>query len=520
MIATIAIIFSKLLGALYVIPFYRIIGEQGGALYGYAYNIYNIFLIISSAGIPLAISKLTSEYEAKEEKNKKMAMFTLAKHVIIIFSIISFLICFIGAKPIAMLIIGNLEGGNTVNDVVFAIRCVSVALLIVPLLSISRGYLQGHKFISSSSFSQVIEQIVRIIIVLVGSLIAVKVLGLPIKYAVGISVLGAFFGALAGYFYLLVKMRNVETMDIKTYKNITKKEKKEIFFKILNYSIPFIIVSIASSLYNTTDMILMMRTLDNLGNFTAQEIETISSVFTVWGNKLVTIVTSVATGLTVSLIPSIVSAYVVKDTKKVNKYFNKALQVLLFIITPITIFISIFGNEVWNIFYTTNAHGPIIFKYLIIVAILDSAYLIICSTLQGLYKTKLVYVSVILGLGINLLLDVPFMYLFNYLGIYPYYGAITATVIGYIISLGIPLIVLHKTENVEYKDTFKKIPKLIVSLMLFITICLLYKNFIPNFGNGFILNCLYLAIIGIVSVAIYIIINYKLLKDLLFTKEK
>ena len=55
-IATIAIIISKVLGVLYVIPFYKIIGEQGGALYGYAYNIYNIFLIISSAGIPLAIS--------------------------------------------------------------------------------------------------------------------------------------------------------------------------------------------------------------------------------------------------------------------------------------------------------------------------------------------------------------------------------------------------------------------------------------------------------------------------------
>ena len=54
-IATIAIIISKVLGVLYVIPFYKIIGEQGGALYGYAYNIYNIFLIISSAGIPLAI---------------------------------------------------------------------------------------------------------------------------------------------------------------------------------------------------------------------------------------------------------------------------------------------------------------------------------------------------------------------------------------------------------------------------------------------------------------------------------
>ena len=61
-IATFCIILTKIIGILYVIPFYKIIGEQGGTLYGYAYNIYNVFLIISSAGIPLAISKLTSEY--------------------------------------------------------------------------------------------------------------------------------------------------------------------------------------------------------------------------------------------------------------------------------------------------------------------------------------------------------------------------------------------------------------------------------------------------------------------------
>ena len=61
-IATLGIVISKILGIIYVIPFYAIIGDQGGALYGYAYNIYSIFLGISQAGLPLAMSKLISEY--------------------------------------------------------------------------------------------------------------------------------------------------------------------------------------------------------------------------------------------------------------------------------------------------------------------------------------------------------------------------------------------------------------------------------------------------------------------------
>ena len=92
-IATLCIIISKVLGIIYVIPFYKIIGEQGGTLYGYAYNIYNMFLIISSAGIPLAISKLTSEYNTLGMNDKKTRMYHLATKAIMIFSILSFLIC-------------------------------------------------------------------------------------------------------------------------------------------------------------------------------------------------------------------------------------------------------------------------------------------------------------------------------------------------------------------------------------------------------------------------------------------
>ena len=89
-IATACIFLSKILGILYVIPFYRIIGQQGGALYGYAYNIYNLFLMISSVGIPFAICKLTSEYSALGQDDKKIRMYRLATIAVLAFSVISF----------------------------------------------------------------------------------------------------------------------------------------------------------------------------------------------------------------------------------------------------------------------------------------------------------------------------------------------------------------------------------------------------------------------------------------------
>ena len=64
LVSTIALIMVKIIGVIYVIPFNAMIGSKGGALYGYGYNIYALFLSISSAGFPFAVSKLTSEFIA------------------------------------------------------------------------------------------------------------------------------------------------------------------------------------------------------------------------------------------------------------------------------------------------------------------------------------------------------------------------------------------------------------------------------------------------------------------------
>ena len=126
-IATLCIFLSKILGLLYVIPFYAIIGEQAGALYSYAYIIYAIFLSISTAGIPTAISKLTSEYETLDMKEAKTRMFYISIKFINYLSIVVFLLLMIFAPVIAKFIIGDATGGNTIDDVSLVIRSISFA---------------------------------------------------------------------------------------------------------------------------------------------------------------------------------------------------------------------------------------------------------------------------------------------------------------------------------------------------------------------------------------------------------
>ena len=179
-ISTLGIVISKILGIIYVIPFHAIVKEQGGALYGYAYSIYGLFLNLSTAGIPLAISKITSEYSALNQNYLKEKSYKISKYLMCGLGILGFIILMLFASTIADIFIGDIKGGNTKEDVAFVIRVISTALLIVPILSVTRGYLQGHKYITPPSVSQVIEQFVRVLIIVIGSFLCLKVFNLSL----------------------------------------------------------------------------------------------------------------------------------------------------------------------------------------------------------------------------------------------------------------------------------------------------------------------------------------------------
>ena len=103
MIATLSIILVKFLGMLYVIPFYATVGVLGSALYAYAYNIYIIFLDISSAGLPTAISKIINEYNTLGKMDAKMRAYNIGKKIITLVSVAVFIVLFVFASSLSKL---------------------------------------------------------------------------------------------------------------------------------------------------------------------------------------------------------------------------------------------------------------------------------------------------------------------------------------------------------------------------------------------------------------------------------
>lgn len=507
-IATVGIIIVKVIGLLYVIPFNAIIGEQGGALYGYAYNIYQLFLSISSAGFPFAISKLTSEYGALGYDKAVHDTYKISIRIISIISLIIFIILFLFAPQIGKLILGNSTGGNTYSDIAFVIRMVSFAILVIPFLSVTRGFLQGHKYISPTSISQIIEQVIRVIVILGGSYLALRVFNTDMKTAVGIAVSGAFFGGIFAYLYLKIKIKKAKLLSKNDKKDKKEIAKKEIVKKIFTYSIPFIVISLIYNLYNTTDMILVSRTMNDILHINSNITESVVSIFTTWGVKLNNIVLAVITGLTTSLIPNIVSSYTKKDMKDVDNKFNKALQYVLLIIVPATLFLSFLSEPVWRLFYGNSEYGPLVYKVYVLSALFGGLYSVVVNTLQGLSKYKLVIITVLIGLFINVVLDVPLMLLTHHLGYPVSDGAIYAGILGYSTSIIISLVVLHKKYKFSFSDTRKRLPNYVISWLVFEMVIILMKLVVPTNLDGRLIQIPILMLFGVVSFGIYLVINY------------
>ena len=509
-IATFAIIFIKILGMLYVIPFYAVVGIQGSALYAYAYGIYNMFLDISTIGLPIAMSKITNEYHTLKKMDAKKRAYDIAINIMRFASIAVFILLFLFAKPIAMLIIGNLTGGNTIENVTTAIRFVSLAILVIPYLSVTKGYLQGHNIINIPSAGNIIEQVVRIIVVLGGSFIAIKVLNKSADVGVNIALLGAFVGGIASYAYIKIKMKkNKKQLSLTDDNKPDRITNKTIRKKLISYAVPFIIINAVSSLYGFIDLLLVLRTMEGLGMDTIT-VEFIATSISTWAGKLNMIVTSIAMGMSVSLIPSIVESFTLKKWPDVNKKINSALKMILFISLPMAIGISMLAPSIWSVFYGHSDVGATILSVSIFTAVALNMYMVTSSIIQGLNKFKTVYIASISGFVINGLLDVPLMLLFNKIGLQPYLGALAATIIGFLISSNIALGGIKKEHKMDYKDTITTLLKMLVPLGAMIVAVLLLNIFIPvNLDDK--LSCiLFIISNALVGGSLYFVISWKM----------
>lgn len=194
-ILAVGIMVVKVIGMFYKIPLLNIIGEQGSADFGNAYNIYAVLLTISTAGLPVAVSKLVSEANATGRQNQVRRVFRLSLALFLTLGVLSFLIMSFGSAQLAGLM----------NDDQAApgIRALAPAVICVGCLSAFRGYAQGHGNMTPTAVSQIIEALCKLVVGLGLAYWLVKA-GADQSHAAAGAITGVTVGTIVALAYMLL----------------------------------------------------------------------------------------------------------------------------------------------------------------------------------------------------------------------------------------------------------------------------------------------------------------------------
>ncbi len=482
-----AIVTSKVLGVLYNIPFYSLIGNAGDFIYSIAYQIYALFLDISTSGIPTAISIVIGHYNSLKKYKTKEIAYSLGLKAILTISIISFLFMEIGAEAIARFYLSSMKEGATVADVAGGIRVIAFCILIVPVLSIRRGYLQGHKFFEVSSFSQIIEQFIRIIVALIGSYIIIRLVRMNVKYGVYIALLGATIGALAAFIYIDINIRNNSKAFPKGENDEKTDSTRQIALKIFSYCATITLVSIVSSVYNIIDTKLMLEGLRKVG-YSDIDNQHISSLISSWVPKMTEVMGALAMAMTSSIAPHIADSYARKDLKDVKDKINKGISILMMITIPLMIGMFVFSDPYFRVFYGYDKYGPSLFRVNVIFNLIVCYTMVLSMTLQSLNQgRKVVYVT-IFSIIINTAGDLPFIYLLDYLGLPAHIGAGISSIVAELIKLALLLKYIHSTIDIDYRQSLNVLLKELLPLLAMSAVIIILRLLWPPVENRILLT--------------------------------
>lgn len=470
-----AALISKLLGALYRIPYQNITGDVGLAVYNKVYPLYSMLLILATAGFPIAVSKIVSERIASGDKAGAKRVFMISMYILSATGLLFFLLLFFGSDFIA-----KLMGNPELN---IAIKSVSFALLIVPPMAAIRGYYQGHQYMTPTAYSQVFEQLIRVTTILVLSYWFMQN-GYGVYFAGAGAVFGATTGGITALITLLFYWKKVQLQadDIRVGPNeITLQQDLEstwvIIKRILYYSIPIAIGSLVIPLFGVVDSF----TVSNIISYTATKSEYLFGVYIkgqslvnyaeYWfgiytrGQPLVQFSAFFATALFIALVPSISEAHAKKNHDLISKRSELALRLTLLIGLPASIGLAVLAEPVNIMLYKDNT-GTSALMILAFTTIFSTLFVTSSGILQGVGKAMVPAKNLLIGVVVKIILNIALIYLFHI------NGAALSTVLTYSLVTTLNLIDLNRFVGIKLGFTKFFLKPISASIIMGVTVYL------------------------------------------------
>ena len=386
-ILTAGVIIMKILGALYKMPIGNIIGDDGYSMFLATYNVYNVFLTLSTAGLPIALARLVSEANAEGRPNQIRRTFSIAWWTFFWVGLFCSLIMAIFPRQIAGGILHN-------PDAALSIRVMSPSVLLVCLVSAYRGYCQGFGDMIPTTIGQVLEVLVKFAVGLaVAWLLMRGGHGKPMGSA------GAIFGVTAGSAAALLYMWLHKRRKYHEEAGATDEPSPDrvILRRFLSIGIPIALGSSVLALLNLVDSSLCMGRLQDAARFSYQEAKELYGVYGK-AQTIFNLPAAIITPLTISVVPAVTAAIVRHEDDQATKISEDSMRIAVVLSLPMGVGLAVLARPIMNlIFPGSRPVGADLLALLGVASIFVCIVLIENAVLQATGHEKLPMLTMIVG---------------------------------------------------------------------------------------------------------------------------
>ncbi len=382
----------KIIGALFKVPLYNLIGEDGSGIFNVAYQIYTFMFIIATAGFPIAVSKMVAESIARGDEYDARRIFQTATFLLGIIGIIGSTVLYTFAETLANFL------GN--GDSALGIKVIAPGVFFVSLVSAYRGYFQGKQNMFPTAGSEVVEAGGKLLIGIAAAAAIMSVRAtshIPgASFPENIftshertvySATGAIFGVTAGTFLALVLMLIIYSSKERKIKTVPSKEirpRKDILGNLVKIAIPITIGASVSSLTSLVDLATIMNRLvvnpdvfDSYAHLFAEGTEfarkaveegwegitllqkkanSLYGVYTGQAQTMFNLPLTIVVGLSMSIVPAISTALAEKNFKDAQTMTRSVLKITSIFALPCAVGFFVLAEPILRILYS-DANG-------------------------------------------------------------------------------------------------------------------------------------------------------------------
>jgi O-antigen/teichoic acid export membrane protein len=437
-ILSIATLLSKFLGSVFRIPLQNIAGDEVLGIFSLVYPVYMVALILSVAGIPIAISKLIAEARAEKNEESVREIYLSASILALLFGITSFLLIWAFSHQIA-----DVLGGSATR---FSLIVVSTTLLVAPYMAVYRGFFQGFEDMKPTAFSQVIEQFIRVGFILIAAYYLVAE-GFSNEIVAGGVMIGSSIGALVSLVYLRLRFNRFQKSGKLPSSPYTFDTFKKWGGKILKISIPICIGAITMALLNFIDSITIPFALESAGNDQGE----INYLYGIYGRglALVQIATVFATSIVLPLIPLITSKMAAGQHKETTSVIERTHRITHLLSWPAAFGLLALTLPL-NLALFTNLEGSLVLAIIGFSSVFTSLTLLGTGILQGMNFAKLAAYIIVFGVIVKTILNIVLIQQFQLT------GAAVSTFIVYIVLFLLNSVYIYRKAPFQWvnKQTF------------------------------------------------------------------